>query len=358
MTDTDPQEHASGAGPADAPRPLAPLPGAAAPDAEGTADAAGPALAPVEPGEVHAVPVEAEPVATRPAGRLARAGGYLLAAVAGGAIVAVALAAAGMLGGGSSPASGTTDASRPGASTGASSGTAPGGSATPGGSGAGSGAGSAAAAEGAPVLGDPAAPVLVEVWADYQCPFCGVVTHAIEPALVRDFVETGKIRFVFRDFAFLGDESVEAAAAARCAGEQGGYWLYHDLLFASQQGENQGAFAPKNLAQLAAFADLDTQAFATCMDARKAHGAALAQTEEGRAIGISSTPTFHVVGPRGATLLKGVTQLSKIEEAIQQTIDGTVPSPTPEPAASGPAAPATSDAPAASPSATEPSAAP
>jgi protein-disulfide isomerase len=158
-------------------------------------------------------------------------------------------------------------------------------------------------------------------------------------------VDTGEIRLVFRDFAFLGDESVEAAAAARCAGRQDAYWRYHDLLFASQRGENQGAFGPETLAQLAAFADLDTQAFAACMDGREAHGAALAETEAGRAIDISSTPTFHVIGPRGSTFIKGVTKLSEIETAVQQTIDGTVPSPTPEPAASGAAEPAASSSP-------------
>jgi protein-disulfide isomerase len=246
--------------------------------------------------------------------------------VAGGAIVAVVLAAAGMVGGGSK-ASGTGAAQA---------------SPSPAPSGADAGA--------SPVLGDPAAPVLVEVWADYQCPFCGVMAHAIEPSLVRDFVETGRIRLVFRDFAFLGGESVEAAAAARCAGRQDAYWRYHDLLFASQRGENQGAFAPESLAQLAGFADLDTDAFAACMDGREAHGAALAETEAGRALDVSSTPTLHIVGPKGSTFIKGVAQLSAIETAIQQTIDGTVPSPTPEPAASGLTTPGASGSPLASPS--------
>jgi protein-disulfide isomerase len=351
MTDTDPLERAPGTGPADAPPALAPLPGEAAPGTDAAeaaprtdgapdasaaapapatdADASAPALEHVEPGEVHEVAVEVAPVAPRSAGRVARAATYLAAAVAGGVVVALVLAAAGMLGGGSASTPGTSALPGDGAVQ-----TSP----TPAPSGVGAG--------GAPVLGDPAAPVLIEVWADYQCPYCGVMAHAIEPALVRDLVHTGEARLVFRDFAFLGEESVDAAAAARCAGEQGAYWRYHDLLFASQRGENQGAFAPQNLAQLAVFADLDGAAFAECMDGREMHGAALAETEAGRAIDISSTPTFHIVGPRGATFVKGVTKLSEIEKAIQQTIDGTVPSPTPEPPASAPAgsAPASPEA--------------
>ena len=99
----------------------------------------------------------------------------------------------------------------------------------------------------APVLGDPAAPVLVEIWADYQCPYCGVMTHAMEGSILRDYVDTGRVRLGFRDFAFLGQESLDAAVAARCAGRQDAYWRYHDLVFASQQGENQGAFSTETL---------------------------------------------------------------------------------------------------------------
>ncbi|MCU0504185.1 MAG: DsbA family protein [Chloroflexi bacterium] len=329
MTDTEPRDGAIDAGSADAP--LAP-----AASADPVED--DPALEPVEPGDVHPSPVEVEPIAPGGPGRIARAGGYLLAAVAGGAIVALVLAAAGMLGGGTAGTPGTPG----GGAAQASPTLAPSGADADAGTGAGAGA--------APVLGDPAAPVLIEVWADYQCPYCGVMAHAVEPALLRDLVHTGEARLVFRDFAFLGEESVDAAAAARCAGQQGAYWRYHDLLFASQRGENQGAFGPENLTQLAVFADLDTQAFAECMDGREAHGAALVETEAGRAIDISSTPTFHIVGPKGETIVKGVTKLSEIEKAIQQTIDGTVPSPTPEapasaPAGSAPASPAESTSP-------------
>ncbi len=347
MTDTDPRDPVADDGPADRPLAPEPLPAATEPAAAGpvaAGAAAGPDLEPVEPGQVHAAAVETEPVAPPRTGRLARAGGYLLAAVAGGAIVAVVLAAAGMLGGaGSGGAPGTSGVPGTGSAPVASGGSAGPGSPTPAPSGAQAGA--------SPVLGDTAAPVLVEIWADYQCPYCGVMAHATEPSLVRDLVHTGQIRLVFRDFAFLGDESVDAAAAARCAGRQEAYWRYHDLLFASQRGENQGAFAPENLVQLAGFADLDTETFAACMNGRETHGAALAETEAGRALGVSSTPTLHIVGPKGSTFIKGVAQLSAIETAIQQTIDGTVPSPTPEPAASGLTTPAASGSPQASPSA-------
>jgi protein-disulfide isomerase len=283
-------------------------------------------------------PVDAEPVeatvtavgdtssASAPASRAGRVLGYLVAAVAGGAIVLAALAVTGRIGAGVEPAASPSPSP--------------------------SAAADAASSGAAPVLGDPAAPVLVEIWADYQCPYCGIMNHAMEGALLRDYVDTGRIRLAFRDFAFLGQESIEAAAAARCAGQQDGYWRYHDLLFASQQGENQGAFAAKNLVSIAGFAGLDREKFATCMNDSAVRTAVTAETEAGRALGVASTPSVNVVGPKGTTLLKGVPGFDGIDAAIEEVTTGVKPSPSPSPVASPSAgastAPAVSPSPAAS----------
>ena len=196
----------------------------------------------------------------------------------------------------------------------------------------------------APVLGAATAPVLVEVWADYQCPYCGALTHVLEPSIQRDYVDTGKVRMVFRDFSFLGQESTEAAAAARCAGQQDAYWLFHDLLFASQQGENQGAFAPANIVKLATYAGLDLDTFATCMSDPAVRTAVEAETAQGRAFGVESTPTLRIVGPAATKVLKGLTTLAVVDAAIAEALTGVAPSPAP--GASG----APSDTPASSPS--------
>jgi protein-disulfide isomerase len=219
---------------------------------------------------------------------------------------------------------------------------------------------SGAASGAAPVLGDPAAPVLVEIWADYQCPYCGVLSHAIEPALQRDYVEAGLIRLAYRDFAFLGQESTEAAAAARCAGRQGGYWHYHDLLLAAQQGENQGRFAPENLISIAEYAGLDASAFATCMSDAAVRTAVADETAQGRALGVASTPTLHIVGPKGTKIVKGLTTLAVIDAAIEEVTTGVAPGASPGPGGSPSDAPASSGstgsegAPSAAPSATSP----
>ena len=194
-------------------------------------------------------------------------------------------------------------------------------------------------------VGVASAPVTIEVWADFQCPFCGVFTHGIEPTLLREYAANGSAVVRFRDFAFLGQESIDAAVAARCADRRGRFWRYHDLLFASQQGENQGAFGRQNLVQLAAFAGLDQQAFGTCLDDPDVAGAVTAETTEGRSLGVESTPTLRIVGPGGARFVKGISTPDAIAEAIAKAASpapsgspaGGGPSPTASPARSGPA---------------------
>ena len=189
-----------------------------------------------------------------------------------------------------------------------------------------------------PSIGPADAPITMEVWADYQCPFCGLFAHAIEPGLVREYAGSGKARLTFRDFAFLGPESFDAAVAARCAGRQRSYWRYHDLLFASQQGENQGAFARPNLLTLARVAALDETAFTTCLDDPSVRGAVEAETAQGERLGVDSTPTLRILGPSGSELLTGLADHATIAAAVERVSASPSPS-SPTPAPAGRAAP-------------------
>ncbi len=199
-------------------------------------------------------------------------------------------------------------------------------------------------------LGDSTAPITVEIWADYQCPFCRLEDVAFGGALERELAIPGKVRIEYHDFAFLGQESVDAAVAARCAGRQdpAAYWRYHDLLFAAQQGENQGAFSRANLVALATAAGIDTAPFTSCLDDPTVAQAVTAETSRGRTLGISSTPTMRITGPGGTKVIEG---FSGTWTAVSAAIDA-VASPAPSGApASGPAtaSPGTSGQPATSP---------
>src|SRR5690242_19388040 len=121
---------------------------------------------------------------------------------------------------------------------------------------------------GGPTLGRSAAPVTLEIWSDYQCPYCGELARSYLPSLVDDFVAPGSVRILAQDIAFLdrgaSTESTDAAAAAACAGDQGRFWAFHDLLMWNQAGENAGAFADARLQAMAARAGLDLATWNAC----------------------------------------------------------------------------------------------
>lgn len=94
-----------------------------------------------------------------------------------------------------------------------------------------------------PVLGDPAAPVVMREYGDFQCPSCGAFFRTVEPQLRAEYIDRGLVRLEWHDFAWIGPESRDAANAARCATDQDRFWEYHDLLYRNQAGENQGAFS-------------------------------------------------------------------------------------------------------------------
>ena len=97
------------------------------------------------------------------------------------------------------------------------------------------------------ITGDQNAPITIVIYVDFQCPFCGKFFKETELTALANYVKDGKVKLVSRDFAFLGQESLKAAEAARCAGDQGKFWEYHDYLFTHQNGENKGNFSNLNL---------------------------------------------------------------------------------------------------------------
>lgn len=176
-------------------------------------------------------------------------------------------------------------------------------------------------------LGRSDAPTLV-IWSDYQCPFCGRFARETEPTLISEYVEPGKLRLEYRDFAFLGRESTDSATAARCAGEQGKgrFWTYHDYLYANQRGENLGAFDRAHLEAIAKAMGLDLAAFGACFDGGTARAAVEQQTREGGGAGVTSTPTLAI----GGKTYPGIPPYDQLRSIIEEALaGGATPSPTP-----------------------------
>ncbi len=287
----------------------------------------GPVVAmPVEP--VVGLPSDGRGAVEAASERAPRLVRYLVAVLAGGALTAVVLALSG------------SQLRLPGASVVAS----PAPTATPADT-------SRTLAGKGNVLGDQDALITIELWSDYQCPYCGLLAKAIEPALIRERIAPGEASLTYRDFAFLGQESIDAAVAARCAGQQGAYWRYHDLLFATQQGENQGTFSAANLAGIANVAGIEGVTFAACVADPTVAAAVQAETAAGRANGVESTPTLRISGPGGTQTITGFATWEPIEAAIDRVA---VPHPSETPGPSGvPAVPSgASAAPMVSPSPT------
>jgi protein-disulfide isomerase len=149
-------------------------------------------------------------------------------------------------------------------------------------------------------LGDPDAPVAIEVWEDFQCPFCQRFALQIKPLIVSEYVETGKASLTFRNLAFLGEESHWAAVAADLAAEQDGFWPFHDYLFANLLGENVGSYDLDRLLAMAEAAGLDMERFRAGLVLDKARERFARIEAESRqdagALGISSTPSLVLDG--------------------------------------------------------------
>lgn len=149
-----------------------------------------------------------------------------------------------------------------------------------------------------PSLGDANAPVVIVEYADFQCPFCGAFAREVQPQIEAAYVKTGKVRFEWRDFAWMGDESLAAANAARCAADQGAFWSYHDRLYAARVAPNSGTFSRERLLADAQALRLDTSSFTACLDGQNHRTEVAADTAEATRLGMTGTPTFLINGQR------------------------------------------------------------
>ena len=175
---------------------------------------------------------------------------------------------------------------------------------------------------GSELLGTPGAPVLVEEYADFQCPACRTYAQEVGPAL-RRLAERGEIRLAFHHFAFLGPESVRAAAAATCAGDEGRFWALHDLLFERQAPEGSGALTEDRLVRLGQEVGLASDRYERCVRGGTYEPWVRQVTEAASRQGITATPTFVVNGervPTGSMTPQGV--LAAVKDAVARARAG------------------------------------
>ena len=127
------------------------------------------------------------------------------------------------------------------------------------------------------------------------------------------YVENGTLRYEWRDFAYLGQESVNAALAARAAQEQGRFWEYHDVLYENQGSVNSGAFSDETLVGFAEKVELDTEQFEAALTSGRYESLVQSDLREAQNAGIQGTPSFTINGQR----LVGPQPLEVFEQVIE-----------------------------------------
>ena len=164
-------------------------------------------------------------------------------------------------------------------------------------------------------VGDLNAPVKIDEYSDFQCPFCRNFTDTTEASLVEKFVTSGKVYFVYHTFGeYIGSESGAAAEAAYCAGDQEKFWEMHDMLFANQSGENAGTFSDRYLTAMAEKLSLDMTVFKSCYNGNNYKDLIAQDAKDGQAAGVKATPSFVI-----SYSVNGAVKTKLIEGA--QTID-------------------------------------
>ncbi len=175
------------------------------------------------------------------------------------------------------------------------------------------------------ILGNANAPVTLIEYGDYQCPFCGEFFSQTEPSIIQNYVNAGKVRFVFRNFAFLGPESTAAAEAADCAEDQNRLWAYHDALYSAKVAddagggqEDDGFFSAAEVLKLGQQVGLNMTTFTSCVQNNT--DANLVAQEKGDAanFGVNSTPTFFING----AMITGAQPYSVFQQALDSALQG------------------------------------
>lgn len=170
------------------------------------------------------------------------------------------------------------------------------------------------------ILGDQNAPVTFIEFGDYQCPFCKRMFDESEPQLRDEYIKTGKVKMVYRDFPLdqIHPAARPAAEAAECARDQGKYWAYHDELFEQQNKLHDGTI---NYVALAGALGLNTAQFDKCLKDGKYKAEVEKDYQDGLRVGVQGTPSNFVIGPDGeAAPLPGAQPYSSLKAAIEKAL--------------------------------------
>lgn len=159
--------------------------------------------------------------------------------------------------------------------------------------------------DGSPILGESSAPITILEWGDYQCTFCYRFHDSTLKTIERDYIQTGKVNLVFKDFPLNGPDSLLAAEASYCAEDQGKYWQYHDELYKNWGGENTGWVTGWALNAFGTTVGLDLDKFNQCLDEHKYQDKVNLLYQFGKDLGIDATPSFLIFSGEKIIKIRG-----------------------------------------------------
>ena len=143
--------------------------------------------------------------------------------------------------------------------------------------------------DGSPVMGNADAPVTMVEFTDFQCPFCRRYSNGTFPQIIKDYIKTGKVRYVVRQFPLkaIHPKAVKASEASLCAGDQGKYWEMYDQIFKKTK-----SFEPEEWVRHAEALGLEMSSFKDCLNNGKKAQQVKSDLKEGAALGMRGTPGF------------------------------------------------------------------
>ena len=169
---------------------------------------------------------------------------------------------------------------------------------------------------GSPIVGNPNAPITILEWGDYQCTFCYKFHQTSLNVILSEYVESGKVKIVFKDFPLNGADSVLGAEATYCANDQGKYWEFHDELYSNWAGERTGWINYDSLNKFAETIDLDLEQFNSCLNDHKYKQKVLNLEKFGREIGVDATPSFFIFNDEKIIKIRGNQPIDAFRQAI------------------------------------------
>ena len=173
-----------------------------------------------------------------------------------------------------------------------------------------------------PLLGNPNAPITMVEFGDYQCTFCKKFFHETEDSIIENYVKTGKVKILFKDFVVVSEDSVNAANAAHCANDQEMFWEYHSTLYNNWDGEGTGWASSDNLHRFADTLGLDMNKFSKCMDESKWKELVNSSQKDGRTLGVTATPTFFIIDENNTVLkITGAQRYDVFEEVFDSLLE-------------------------------------